>query len=139
MKKKLMKKDLKTQINYSGLSEFINKLNSGLNTNCWRRRSLSFRWANSKSYIGKTFIQWPWDIDTWWIYKFFRSESENHIRKIRIIKKRKKEKISFIISHKMKPLKLCDEIIVLESGKVLKFINSMNFMRNFIFFIIISL
>ena len=33
MMKKLMKKRLEDAINYSGLSEFINKLDSGLDTN----------------------------------------------------------------------------------------------------------
>ena len=36
----------------------------------------------------------------------------------------------------MKPLKLCDEIIVLESGKVLKIYNFEEFYENFIFFMI---
>ena len=44
-------------------------------------------------------------------------ESENHVLKKLDLLKNEKNKNFFVISHKMKPLKLCDEIIVLEKGK----------------------
>ena len=47
-------------------------------------------------------------------------EGEDFILKKLELLKQKKDKNFFIISHKIKPLKICDEIIVLENGKISK-------------------
>ena len=63
---------------------------------------------------------WDLQIRTLILDEFTNSliKSENHIlEKLELLKKKKQE---FFKHSKMKPLKLCDEIIVLENGKVLK-------------------
>ena len=58
-------------------------------------------------------------------------DSEDFIlRKLEILKK-EKNKNFFIISHKIKPLKICDEIFVLENGKISEKYNYNQFYEKF--------
>ena len=56
-------------------------------------------------------------------------ESEGFILKKLQLLKKEKNKNFFIITHKIKPLKLCEEILVLDNGKISKSYNFENFFK----------
>ena len=60
-------------------------------------------------------------------------ENEDFILKQLQLLKKEKNKNFFIITHKMKPLKLCDKIIVLENGKILQEYTFEEFYKKFNF------
>ncbi len=130
---KVNEKKLKDAINYSGLSEFINKLDSGLNTNVGEGGAFLSGGQIQRIILARLLYNDPEILILDEFTNSLDPESENHIlEKLELLKKEKKKNF-FIISHKMKPLKLCDEIIVLESGKVLKIYNFDEFYEKFHF------
>ncbi len=117
---KVDEKRLKDAINYSGLSEFIDKLDSGINTNVGEGGAFLSGGQIQRIILARLLYNDPEILILDEFTNSLDPESENHIlEKLELLKK-EKNKNFFIISHKMKPLKLCDEIIVLENGKVLK-------------------
>ena len=60
-------------------------------------------------------------------------ENEDFILKQLQLLKKEKNKNFFIITHKMKPLKLCDKIIILEKGKILQQYTFDEFYKKFSF------
>ena len=117
---KVNEKRLKDAINYSGLSEFIDNLDSGINTNVGEEGAFLSGGQIQRIILARLLYNDPEILILDEFTNSLDPESENHIlEKLELLKK-EKNKNFFIISHKMKPLKLCDEIIVLENGKVLK-------------------
>ena len=113
-------KKLKDSINYSGLSEFINKLEKGLNTNVGEGGAFLSGGQIQRVILARLLYNDPEILILDEFTNSLDPDSENHIlEKLELLKK-EKNKNFFIISHKMKPLKLCDEIILLENGRVLK-------------------
>ncbi len=113
-------KKLKDSINYSGLSEFINKLEKGLNTNVGEGGAFLSGGQIQRVILARLLYNDPEILILDEFTNSLDPDSENYIlEKLQLLKK-EKNKNFFIISHKMKPLKLCDEIILLESGRVLK-------------------
>ena len=60
-------------------------------------------------------------------------ENEDFILKQLHLLKKEKNKNFFIITHKMKPLRLCNQIIVLEQGKILQKFSFEEFNKKFSF------
>ena len=60
-------------------------------------------------------------------------ENEDFILTQLQLLKKEKNKNFFIITHKMKPLKLCDKIILLEKGKILQQYTFEEFNKKFSF------
>lgn len=117
---KVDEKRLNDAINYSGLSEFINKLDAGINTNVGEGGAFLSGGQIQRIILARLLYNDPEILILDEFTNSLDPESENHIlEKLELLKK-EKNKNFFIISHKIKPLKLCDEIIVLEKGKVLK-------------------
>ena len=113
-------KKLKDSINYSGLSEFINKLERGLNTNVGEGGAFLSGGQIQRVILARLLYNDPEILILDEFTNSLDPDSENYIlEKLELLKK-EKNKNFFIISHKMKPLKLCDEIILLENGRVLK-------------------
>ena len=113
-------KKLKDSINYSGLYEFINKLEKGLNTNVGEGGAFLSGGQIQRIILARLLYNDPEILILDEFTNSLDPDSENHIlEKLELLKK-EKNKNFFIISHKMKPLKLCDEIILLENGRVLK-------------------
>ena len=117
---KVNEKRLKDAINYSGLSEFIDNLDSGINTNVGEEGAFLSGGQIQRIVLARLLYNDPEILILDEFTNSLDPESENYIlEKLELLKKEKKKNF-FIISHKIKPLKLCDEIIVLENGKILK-------------------
>ena len=117
---KVDEKRLKDAIYYSALSEFINELELGVNTNVGEGGALLSGGQIQRVILARLLYNDPQILILDEFTNSLDPESENHVlEKLNLLKK-EKNKNFFIISHKIKPLKLCDEIIVIENGKILK-------------------
>ena len=130
---KVDEKRLKDAIYYSALSEFINELELGVNTNVGEGGALLSGGQIQRVILARLLYNDPQILILDEFTNSLDPESENHIlEKLNLLKK-EKNKNFFIISHKIKPLKLCDEIIVIENGKILKKYNYSEFYEKFNF------
>jgi len=130
---KVDEKRLKDAIYYSALSEFINELELGVNTNVGEGGALLSGGQIQRVILARLLYNDPQILILDEFTNSLDPESENHVlEKLNLLKK-EKNKNFFIISHKIKPLKLCDEIIVLENGKILKKYNYSEFYEKFNF------
>ena len=111
---------LENAMYYSGVSQFINQLDEGLNTVVGEKGSSLSGGQIQRIALARVLYQDP---DVLILDEFTNSldpENEDFILKQLQLLKKEKNKNFFIITHKMKPLKLCDKIIVLENGKILQ-------------------
>jgi ATP-binding cassette, subfamily B, bacterial PglK len=130
---KVDEKRLKDAIYYSALSEFINELELGVNTNVGEGGALLSGGQIQRVILARLLYNDPQILILDEFTNSLDPESENHVlEKLNLLKK-EKNKNFFIISHKIKPLKLCDEIIVIENGKILKKYNYSEFYEKFNF------
>ena len=118
--KKVNKEKLRDAIYYSGVSDFIDQLEKGLDTIVGERGSSLSGGQTQRIGLARVLYQDP---DILILDEFTNSldpENENLIiNKLKLLKK-ERNKNFFIITHKIKPLRLCDKIIVLDQGKVLQ-------------------
>ncbi len=132
-KKDIDKIKLDNAMYYSGVSQFINQLNEGLNTVVGERGSSLSGGQIQRIALARVLYQDP---DVLILDEFTNSldpENEDFILKQLQLLKKEKNKNFFIITHKMKPLKLCDKIIVLEKGKILQQYTFDEFYKKFSF------
>lgn len=129
--KKIDEKKLQDAIHYSGTSEIIKKQDNGLDTIVGERGSFLSGGQIQRIALARLLYE---DTEILILDEFTNSldpESENYVLKKLDLLKKEKNKNLFVISHKMKPLKLCDEIIVLEKGKIVKKYNYEEFYKKF--------
>jgi len=132
-KKDIDKIKLDNAMYYSGVSQFINQLNEGLNTVVGERGSSLSGGQIQRIALARVLYQDP---DVLILDEFTNSldpENEDFILKQLQLLKKEKNKNFFIITHKMKPLKLCDKIIILEKGKILQQYTFDEFYKKFSF------
>ncbi|MDC3068629.1 ABC transporter ATP-binding protein/permease [Candidatus Pelagibacter sp.] len=132
-KKDINKKKLENAMYYSGVSQFISQLNEGLNTVVGERGSSLSGGQIQRIALARVLYQDP---DVLILDEFTNSldpENEDFILKQLQLLKKEKNKNFFIITHKMKPLKLCDKIILLEKGKILQQYTFEEFNKKFSF------
>ena len=132
-KKNIDKEKLKNAMIYSGVSQFINKLEEGLDTVVGERGSSLSGGQIQRIALARVLYQDP---DVLILDEFTNSldpENEDFILKQLHLLKKEKNKNFFIITHKMKPLRLCDQIIVLEEGKILQKFSFEEFNKKFSF------
>ena len=127
------KKRLDDAIYYSALSEFIDELDEGVNTNVGEGGAFLSGGQVQRVILARLLYNDPQILILDEFTNSLDPESENHVLEKLNLLKTEKNKNFFIISHKIKPLKLCDEIIVLEKGKVFKKYNFDEFYENFHF------
>ena len=114
---------------YSGVSQFINKLEEGLDTVVGEKGSSLSGGQIQRIALARVLYQDP---DVLILDEFTNSldpENEDFILEQLQLLKKEKNKNFFIITHKMKPLRLCDQIIVLEEGKILQKFSSKNLIK----------
>tara|TARA_B100001057_G_scaffold158681_1_gene159231 strand:+ start:2173 stop:3936 length:1764 start_codon:yes stop_codon:yes gene_type:complete len=132
-KKNIDKEKLKNAMIYSGVSQFINKLEEGLDTVVGERGSSLSGGQIQRIALARVLYQDP---DVLILDEFTNSldpENEDFILKQLHLLKKEKNKNFFIITHKMKPLRLCNQIIVLEQGKILQKFSFEEFNKKFSF------
>jgi len=127
------KKKLEDAIYYSGLSEFINELDSGVDTRVGEGGAFLSSGQIQRIILARLLYNDPEILILDEFTNSLDPESENHVLKKLDLLKNEKNKNFFVISHKMKPLKLCDEIIVLEKGKIVKKYDYEEFYKKFSF------
>ena len=130
---KIDKNRLENAIHYSSLSKFINELSLGINTSVGEGGALLSGGQIQRIILARVLYNDPEILILDEFTNSLDPESENHILEKLNLLKIEKNKNLFIISHKMKPLKLCDEIIVLEDGKIFKKYNFDEFYERFHF------
>ncbi len=127
--KNIDQEKLNNAVYYSGVSEFVNQLDKGLKTTVGERGSSLSGGQIQRIALARILYQDP---DILILDEFTNSldpESEGFILKKLQLLKKEKNKNFFIITHKIKPLKLCEEILVLDNGKISKSYNFENFFK----------
>ena len=130
---KIDKNRLENAIHYSSLSKFVNELSLGINTSVGEGGAFLSGGQIQRIILARVLYNDPEILILDEFTNSLDPESENHILEKLNLLKIEKNKNLFIISHKMKPLKLCDEIIVLEGGKIFKKYNFDEFYERFHF------
>jgi len=130
---KIDKNRLENAIHYSSLSKFINELSLGINTNVGEGGAFLSGGQIQRIILARVLYNDPEILILDEFTNSLDPKSENHILEKLNLLKIEKNKNLFIISHKMKPLKLCDEIVVLEDGKIFKKYNFDEFYERFHF------
>ena len=121
------KKKLDDAIFYSGVSEFLDDLKNGLNTEIGEKGSILSSGQIQRVALARLLYRDP---EVLILDEFTNSLDPNNedfiLEKLKQLQN-KKNKTYIIISHKLKPLKICDEIMIMEKGKILEKFNYPDF------------
>ena len=112
------KKKLDDAIFYSGVSDFLDELKHGLNTKIGEKGSILSSGQIQRVGLARLLYRDP---EVLVLDEFTNSLDPGNedfiLEKLKQLQN-KKNKTYVIISHKLKPLKICDEIIIMEKGKI---------------------
>ena len=125
------KKKLDDAIFYSGVYDFLNELNNGLNTKIGEKGSILSSGQIQRVALARLLYRDP---EILILDEFTNALDPNNedfiLEKLKKLKD-KKNKTYIIISHKLKPLKICDKIIILEKGKISEKFNYLDFYNKY--------
>lgn len=121
------KKRLDDALFYSGVSDFLGQLKSGLNTKIGERGSILSSGQIQRVALARLLYRDPKVLILDEFTNSLDPENEDFILEKLKQLQNKKNKTYIIISHKLKPLKICDEIIILERGKISEKFNYQEF------------
>ena len=122
---------LNNAIFYSGVSEFLKDLKSGLNTKIGEKGSILSSGQIQRVALARLFYRDP---EVLILDEFTNSldpKNENFILEKLKLLQNEKNKTFIVISHKLKPLKICDEIIILDRGKISEKFNYLDFYKKY--------
>jgi len=125
------RKKLDDAIFYSGVSNFLNELKYGLNTQIGEKGSILSGGQIQRVALARLLYRDP---EVLILDEFTNSldpANEDFILEKLKELQIKKNKTYIIISHKLKPLKICDEIIILEKGKISEKFNYQDFYNKY--------
>ena len=125
------KAKLNDAVFYSGVSEFLDELKNGLETKVGEKGSVLSGGQIQRIGLARLLYRDP---EVFILDEFTNSldpKNEDFIlEKLRQLQN-KKNKTYVIISHKLKPLKICDEIMIMEKGKVSEKLNYTDFYNKY--------
>lgn len=116
---------------YSGVSDFLKDLKYGVNTKIGEKGSILSGGQIQRVALARLLYRDPKVLILDEFTNSLDPENEDFIlEKLKQLKD-KKNKTYIIISHKLKPLKICDEIIILEKGKISEKFNYQEFYNKY--------
>ena len=116
---------------YSGVSDFLKDLKYGVNTKIGEKGSILSGGQIQRVALARLLYRDPKVLILDEFTNSLDPENEDFIlEKLKQLKD-KKNKTYIIISHKLKPLKICDEIIILEKGKISEKFNFKEFYNKY--------
>tara|TARA_B100000989_G_scaffold169722_2_gene127027 strand:- start:7306 stop:9072 length:1767 start_codon:yes stop_codon:yes gene_type:complete len=124
-------KKLKDAIFYSGVSDFLNELKDGLNTKIGEKGSILSGGQIQRVALARLLYRDPKILILDEFTNSLDPVNEDFILEKLKQLQNKKNKTYVIISHKLKPLKICDEIIILEKGKISEQFNYFDFYKKY--------
>ena len=130
-KDSINKKKLDDAIYYSGVSDFLNDLKDGLNTKIGEKGSILSGGQIQRIALARILYRDPKILIMDEFTNSLDPENEDFILEKLKELQTKKNKTYLIISHKLKPLKICDEIVILEKGKISKKFNYKDFYNKY--------
>lgn len=128
---KIDKKKFEEAVFYSGISEFLHKLGNGLDTQLGERGTILSSGQIQRVALARLLYRDPAIMI---LDEFTNSlDPSNEDLILENLKKlqNKKNKTFIVISHKLKPLKICNEIIILENGKISEKLNYSDFYNKY--------
>ena len=128
---KIDKTKLDNAIHYSGLENVIKELKNGINTEVGERGTFLSGGQIQRIALARILYKDP---EVLILDEFTNSldpENENFILDQLELLKTKKNKTFIIISHKIRPLKICDEIVLIDKGKVAEVFNYNDFYNRY--------
>ena len=125
------KKKLNDAIFYSGVSEFLDELKDGLNTKIGEKGSILSGGQIQRIALARLIYRDPQLLILDEFTNSLDPVNEDFILEKLNQLKNEKNKTYIIISHKIKPLKICDEIIVLDKGRIIEKFNYQDFFNKY--------
>ena len=129
--KKIDEKKLQDALHYSGASEIIKDQDNGIDTIVGERGSFLSGGQVQRIALARLLYEDPEILILDEFTNSLDPENEDFILKQLQLLKKDQNKNLIIITHKIKPLKICDEIIVMDQGKILTNYNFDDFYKKY--------
>ena len=112
---------------YSGVTDFLKDLKYGVNTKIGEKGSILSGGQIQRVALARLLYRDPEILILDEFTNSLDPRNEDFILEKLKILQTKKHKTLIVISHKLKPLKICDEIVILDKGKISEKLNYVNF------------
>ena len=116
---------------YSGVSEFLKNLKEGVDTKIGEKGSFLSGGQIQRVALARLLYRDPKVLVLDEFTNSLDPSNENFILEKLKLLQTEKNKTLIVISHKLKPLKICDEIIILDKGKISEKINYPEFFNKY--------
>lgn len=116
---------------YSGVSEFLKDLKQGVDTKIGEKGSFISGGQIQRVALARLLYRDPKVLILDEFTNSLDPSNENFILEKLKLLQTEKNKTLIVISHKLKPLKICDEIIILDKGKISEKINYPEFFNKY--------
>lgn len=130
-KSSIDKNKLDNAIFYSGVSEFLKDLKQGIDTEIGEKGSILSGGQIQRIALARLLYRDPKVLILDEFTNSLDPSNENFILEKLKLLQTEKNKTLIVISHKLKPLKICDEIIILDKGKISENISYQDFFNKY--------